>query len=169
MSRSLVARTSTFFAATLGLGVASACLPTSSGTIIEFETGSAAFATTAAEDIEEGRLLAIQHPREYRVLIRGYADTGTNPDPQFWKPEDLALADARARALSAAVRRGGGPACVDRVAYGYALDDWRKARPRVDGGTYGLAGGVVALAPLDSTEKPETGVPMERDCGEPTP
>jgi hypothetical protein len=167
MPRSFAARTSTLLAAALGLGVASAHLSPRSSTIIEFEPGSAVFAATAAEDLEDARLPAIQHPREYRVVVRGYADTGSNPDPRTWKAEDLALAEARARALSAAVRQNGGPACVDRIAYGHALKDWRGTR--IDGKSWGLAGGVVAIAPLASKETPEAGVPINRDCGEPAP
>jgi hypothetical protein len=156
--------------ALLGLSVASArdedrdSLPRGGTGLIRFEPGSAVLPEAQRDRFGTARESGMHFSSMYNFLVRGYADSGTSKDPKSWKPEDLALADARARAMSEYLRTLGGPECVDRVAYGYALEepppDKYDHEPRV-----GVPGGELVLSRPDQHNVPPKDPRTVTDCG----
>ena len=152
----------------LGLSTGHACMDLEPRQAVEFAPGSAVI----PGDQMSALMQMLQHARELpgprRVIVRGYADRSTNFDAKAWAPEDLALADARARALSRAVRTLGSATCVERVALGNIPEDAPGQRTDARGGLR-LARGMVVFENPDTEHAPREGVRIERDCGAPGP
>jgi hypothetical protein len=98
------------------------------------------------------------------VAVRGYADASTNKDAKTWEAGELALADARARALSAALRLIGEQGCFTRIALGNIPDDAPPER-RTEGGERRLSRGLVVFEKPDTEYAPREGLKVETDCG----
>lgn len=156
-------------AALLGSVPASACIEVEPRQIIEFAPGSAFIPPdqmiALLEMLDRARN---RPPRPYRVSVRGYADRSTNHDARTWAAADLALADARARALSEAMRTVGGENCVTRVALGNIPDDAPPDRTDEKDGLR-LSRGVVVLEKPETEYEPREGMRIETDCGPPAP
>ena len=134
---------------------------------VEFVEGSAVI-----EPGEMARLADMlghteHYPGKYRLSGRGYADRAGSFDAKSWRPEDVALADARARVVSDAVRSLLSD-CVERVAIGAAPSDAPAARVDEQGRRW-RASAVLVLADRDSHDTPIDGVSIESECGPPAP
>lgn len=156
--------------AAVGAPVAKACIEHEPRQIVEFQPGSAVISGTELFEL----MTKINHARSrfgenrYRVSVRGFADRATEPNPVAWKPEDVALADARARALSEVLRTLGSENCVERVAIGNIPSD--PAGDRVDAkGVRWLSRGLVVFATPENAYPPRDGLRIETDCGPPPP
>lgn len=147
---------------------ARACIEVEPRVIIEFAPGSAVI----PGDQMIALLQMLDHARErstpYRAAVRGYADRSTQHDAKSWDPKELALADARARALSEAMRTLGRETCVTRAALGNIPDDAPADRNDKAHGLR-LARGVVVLEKPDTEYAPREGLMVETDCGPPAP
>ena len=151
----------------LGLSHANACIEIEPRHIVEFEPGSAAIPPDQMLKLMQ----MLDHSRHLpgrQVSVRGFADTGTDSDAKTWKAEDLALADARARALSEVVRRFGGANCVERVAIGHKPGDGPADRVDADG-RQRVSRGVIVISKEERTEPAPEGIRIETDCGPPKP
>ena len=154
--------------AVLGLSQASACIEVEPRHVVEFQPGSAKLDGHQMFKLLEMTRHANQRPGGYRVSVRGFADRATNLDPKTWSPEDVALADARARALSEVLRTLGNETCVERVAIGNVPSDSAPDRVDDQGGRW-LSRGLVVWAQKDSKDTPQEGIRIETDCGPPVP
>jgi flagellar motor protein MotB len=152
----------------LALSQASACVEVEPRHNVEFLDGSAELSLE-----QRIKLLEILHHADrslstYRVSVRGYADKPAGFEAAAWKSEDIALADARAQAVSLAMRESGAVNCVERIALGSAPED--PPAERVDeAGQHWHARTVIVLAAQDSHDTPMAGVKVETDCGPPAP
>jgi hypothetical protein len=147
---------------------ASACIEAEPRHIVEFQPGSAQIAGDQMVKLMEMHRHANERPGGYRVSVRGFADRATNLDPKAWTPEDVALADARARAISEMLRTLGNENCVERVALGNVPSD--PPPERVDAaGRHWLSRGLVVWAQKDSKDTPQAGITIQTDCGPPAP
>jgi hypothetical protein len=132
--------------------------------VVEFAPGSAHIPADQMIALIETIDRARDTHGPWRVAVRGYADRATNKDARTWDPQDLALADARARALSEALRNLSGEACVTRVALGNIPDDAPPDRT-TEAGELRLARGLVVYEKPDTEYAPREGLKVETDCG----
>ena len=168
MSPSLVRACAAFAAGILGLSVASACIELQPRQVVEFAPGSAQIPGDQMVVLMKMLEHARERPGTHQVSVRGFADRGSNHDPKSWAAEDLALADARARALSEAVRTLGNENCVYRMAFGNLPEDAPAARTDAARGPR-VSRGVVVMDAADTKYEPAQGVRVETDCGPPAP
>jgi hypothetical protein len=155
-------------AGVLALSQANACIEVEPRHNVEFLEGSAELSMEQRLKLLEMLQHLERSAGSYRVSVRGYADRPAGFEAAGWKPEDLALADARAQPLSAALREMGDAVCVERIALGSSPDD--PPPERVDeAGQHWHARAVVVLAARDSHDTPMAGVSVETDCGPPVP
>lgn len=155
-------------AAAFGLGRANACLEIDPHQVIEFAPGSAKIPADQMIALLTMLDRARMSDTPYRVAVRGYADRSTEHDVKAWDPKELALAEARARALSEVMRTVAHENCVTRVALGNVPDDAPPDR-HDEGGGLRLSRGVVVLEKPDAEYEPREGLRIETDCGPPAP
>ena len=146
--------------ATLLAWPVAACIPDIPRHVVEFPLGSAELPEdqkrALVQVFDNAQLRTQLHLM--RVSVRGFGDYRGAMDPSTWTPEDLALARARAQAMSDALTAIGIP-CIERVAMGVAPSDAPPgdARPR-------RPGGVVAVVGKHIEDTPIEGVPVEGNC-----
>jgi hypothetical protein len=152
--------------AALGLSHANACIEVEPRLVIEFAPGSAFIPPDQMIALINMLDHARERPGPYRVSVRGYADRSTERDAKAWDPKELALAEARARALSEVMRTVGREECVTRVAIGNIPNDAPADRKDAKGGLR-LSRGLVVLEKPDTEYEPREGLRIETDCGPP--
>lgn len=155
-------------AAVLALPQATACIEVEPRHTVEFLEGSAEIDPTQKAKLVQMLEHADLSPGKYRVAVRGHADHAGSLEAKDWSPADRALADARARALSLAVRELGEVNCLERVAIGAAPGDAPPARVDAQGRRW-QARALLVLARPGSQDTPKEGVSIETDCGPPAP
>jgi outer membrane protein OmpA-like peptidoglycan-associated protein len=155
-------------AGVLALPQATACIEVEPRHNVEFAEGSAEIAPEQLFKLTQMLQHSGHSAGQHRVSVRGYADRAGSFDAKTWRAEDLALADARARALSLAMRTVGNENCVERVALGAAASDAPPVRVD-DQGRRWHTSAVLVLAAPGSHDTPIDGVSIETDCGPPKP
>ena len=143
---------------------ARACIEVEPRLVVEFAPGSAQIPSDQMIKLIELIDGARAKHGPFRVAVRGYADRSTEHDAKAWDAKELALADARARALSEVMRSLGGEACVTRVALGNVPDD-APADRTTEGGELRVARGLVVYEKPDTEYAPREGLKVETDCG----
>jgi hypothetical protein len=148
------------------LPTARACIEVEPRLVVEFAPGSAKIPADQMIKLIELIDGARDKHGPFRVAVRGYADRSTNHDVKTWDARELALADARARALSEVMRTLGQQACVTRVALGNVPDD-APADRTTEAGEARVSRGLVVYEKPDTEYAPREGLKIETDCGPP--
>lgn len=164
MNLRLVPPLAALVAALSFLPPARACIEVEPRLVVEFAPGSAEIPSDQMIKLIELIDRARDTHGPWRLAVRGYADRSTQKDAKAWDPQELALADARARALSAAMRGLSGEPCVIRVALGNIPDD-APADRRTEAGEPRLSRGLVVYERPDTEYAPREGMKVETDCG----
>ena len=164
MNLRLVPTLAALAAALACLPAARACIEVEPRLVVEFEPGSARIPPDQMIKLLELMDAAREKHGPFRVAVRGYADRSTNHDARTWDPQELALADARARALSEVMRTLSQQACVTRVALGTIPDD-APADRTTEGGDLRVARGLVVYEKPDTEYAPREGLKVDTDCG----
>lgn len=146
------------------LPAARACIEVEPRLVVEFAPGSAEIPSDQMIKLIELVDRARDTHGPWRLAVRGYADRSTQKDARAWDPQELALADARARALSAAMRGLSGEPCVIRVALGNIPED-APADRKTEAGEPRLSRGLVVYERPDTEYAPREGMKVETDCG----